>query len=265
MPDALPDFREPPLQEVALSVQFTPLDALSVPHIGLLWDGFRERFPKTEEHPPIEPAFERFGAVQIREPIRLRVRQKYPRPRVWFVNDEETNLLQIQEDRFVSNWRRRSAEAEYPRYPILRKSFLGDFGTFQDFVRTHDLGELDLVQCEVTYVNHFELPEPLTIGEAVTVFRESYSEPFLPDIEGGALRLRYVITCADKPCGRLHVHADLSRQSGVRLVLTARGPLRGGESTEGVCGFFDLGHEWIVRGFTAMTSGQLHKKWGRTQ
>lgn len=268
MLDALPDFREPPLQEVALSVQFMPLDALSVPHVGLLWDRFRERFPKTEEHPPIEPAVERFGPAQIREPIQLRVRRRYPTPRVWFVNESETNLIQIQEDRFVANWRKRNTEVAYPRYPLLCKNFFKDFKVFEEFIESQVLGELDLVQCEVTYVNLIELPTSLNFNDALTFFQESYSESFLPDLEGGALRLRYVITSSDnpdKPRGRLHIHAELERRSRVRLVLTARGPLLGGEGTEGVRGFFDLGREWIVRGFTAMTSDQLHKLWGRTQ
>lgn len=263
MPKALPDFKEPPLQEVALSVQFAPLERLSVPHVGLLWDRFRERFPKTEEHHRIEPAIERFESVQKREPLRFRFSQKYPRPRVWFVNDSETKVLQIQEDRFIFNWRRRITDKEYPRYPILREDFLHSFRTFQEFVSLHSLGDLELLQSEVIYVNVIKASEA-TISNTLTVFRDSYSEPFLPVIEAGHLSFSYVILLEDKPCGRLHVQTDAVPGSDVRLVLTARGSLVGGEGVEGVSGFFDLGHEWIVRGFAAITSGRLHKKWGRT-
>jgi hypothetical protein len=40
-----PDFADPPVVEVALSVQFDPLSALRTPQIGLLWAEYRTRFP----------------------------------------------------------------------------------------------------------------------------------------------------------------------------------------------------------------------------
>jgi len=46
------------------------------------------------------------------------------------------------------------------------------------------------------------------------------------------------------------------------LNMTARGaPL--GDNLEGVLGFLDIGHEWVVRGFTAITSDVMHRVWGR--
>ena len=51
----LPDFENPPLVEVALSVQFEPIEQMRTPQIGLLWTEFRHRFPVTQEHPPVDP------------------------------------------------------------------------------------------------------------------------------------------------------------------------------------------------------------------
>lgn len=46
------------------------------------------------------------------------------------------------------------------------------------------------------------------------------------------------------------------------LQLTARGaPI--GEGLEGAREFFDLGREWIVKGFVDVTSPEMHGKWGR--
>jgi uncharacterized protein (TIGR04255 family) len=47
------------------------------------------------------------------------------------------------------------------------------------------------------------------------------------------------------------------------LDLTARGPAKlDGSDMED---WFDLAHEWIVRGFTDLTSALAHKRWGRMQ
>ena len=54
MSQSLPDFDNPPLIEVALSVQFDPLEQLRTPQIGLLWAEFRDRFPVTQEHVPLD-------------------------------------------------------------------------------------------------------------------------------------------------------------------------------------------------------------------
>ncbi len=52
-PIDLPDFKQPPLSEVVLSLQFDPLDSLKAPLIGVLWNRFRKSLPEIEEHPPL--------------------------------------------------------------------------------------------------------------------------------------------------------------------------------------------------------------------
>jgi uncharacterized protein (TIGR04255 family) len=39
-----------------------------------------------------------------------------PRVRVWLLSDDESQLLQLQSDRFYSNWRQVSPTADYPRF-----------------------------------------------------------------------------------------------------------------------------------------------------
>ena len=38
-----------------------------------------------------------------------------------------------------------------------------------------------------------------------------------------------------------------------------------GEATEGAMTMMDQAHEWIVRGFAAITSAEMHQRWGRIQ
>jgi hypothetical protein len=46
------------------------------------------------------------------------------------------------------------------------------------------------------------------------------------------------------------------------LTLTARGR-PGSDGIPGVLQFLDVGREWIVRGFTSITTATMHKIWGR--
>ena len=82
------------------------------------------------------------------------------------------------------------------------------------------------------------------------------------------MAVRYVIPGADgEPLGRLHIVMEPGyRRDDNRpmflLDLTARGrPERDG--VDGVLRFLEIGREWVVRGFAAVTTAQMHKIWGR--
>src|SRR5688500_8008989 len=120
----LPEFDNPPVVEVALSVQFEKLEGLRVPQLGRIWHAFRNRFPRTEEQMPLEPAFEQFGVPTTGKPeVRVELSSVPTTPRVWFLNEQGTELVQIQQDRFVRNWRKQTDDEAYPRYEYLRRSF----------------------------------------------------------------------------------------------------------------------------------------------
>ena len=57
----LPDFTNPPLNEVVLSIQFASLTGLKSAHIGLFWERIRSEYPNVTEQATIQTAFETFG------------------------------------------------------------------------------------------------------------------------------------------------------------------------------------------------------------
>lgn len=64
--DNLPSFKNPPLIEVALSVQFDPITKLQSVQIGLLWSSkYRDKYPRTEQHPNIASAFEQYNEINL--------------------------------------------------------------------------------------------------------------------------------------------------------------------------------------------------------
>jgi len=269
----LPDFADPPVVEVALSVQFEPLTALRTPQIGLLWTKFRDRFPKIEEHAPLDPIMERFGISGPPKPsVHFQMTRKPPMPRCWFVSDDDAELIQIQQDRFAHNWRKTGKHAEYARYKHIRKKFRDELDEFAGFVKRESLGSLEPNQCEVTYVNHIVAGRGWDrhgeLGNVLTLFEAQYTEEFLPDLEEARVGGAYVIPDSQgNPLGRLRMTVEpayrgVDKTPIIVLNLVARGRPEG-KGMDGVMKFIDTGHEWIVRGFAAITTPQMHKIWGR--
>ena len=274
MTNPLPEFDNPPVSEVVLGVQFDKLGSLRTPQLGYIWHAFRDRFPKTEEQPPLEPVFEQFGPKPGGRPaVRLELSPIPPRPRLWLLNESGSELLQVQQDRFVRNWRKGEGAEEYPRYTALRESFRKDFEVFSGMVEKEQWGTVEPNQCEVTYVNIIPAGDGWQdhgdLGEVLTVFKAHYSDDQLEKPEEASVSFQYVLKDAEGgPVGRLHVAANpvlrvSDNRAAIRLTLTARGKPEG-DGAEGVMGFLDRGHEAIVRGFASITTEEMHKVWKRT-
>ena len=271
-PEDLPDFRKPPLAETVLSLQFEPLVGLTTAHIGVLWGRFRDELPLIEEHPPLPSVFEKFEPPSPAH-VEVTIEEKFSVPRVWFLNRDKTELIQIQPDRLIHNWRKVQGVEPYPRYEPIRDKFRAEVAVLEQFLCEEGLGTLTVNQCEVTYVNHIE---PLGAwerhGQLEIVLRNWSRLPagsFLPEAEDGGMRLRFVISNeAGKPVGRLHVAIQPALKKAdnspiLTMNLTARGaPL--GEGVGGAFDFFELGRRWIVKGFADLTTPDMWRAWERT-
>jgi len=260
------DFRNPPVIETLLSAQFVPLRGLTLPFIGLFWGEVRGDYPSQEVHPPLAPEIEEFPAPPSRPRIEL---TSEPDARCWFIDSTSTQLIQIQRDRFIRNWRKAAAPNDaYPRYEQLRPRFMRDWQRFLGFLEREDLGRPEVNQCEVTYINHVELGTGWrSFGELVSVLRIAApfdQRDFLPEPEMLIVNARFVMP---RKQGRLHVAAQPAirrhdQKEILQLTLTARGkPASSG--LDDILGWFDMGHNWIVQGFADITSGKMQAIWGR--
>jgi len=240
--------------------------------LGRLWEKYRGAFPKVQEQPPLQMAVEQFGGRGSTPSVSLSLMAMPPLPRVWFLNDDESELIQVQNDWFARNWRKSGSTTGYPRYPSVRAPFKDALGLFLDHVRAGNLGEFSPTQCEITYINHIPAAEATggPPSDVLTLLAEP-AGPFPPAPESVTVAAQYLIrtTEDEDPVGRLHVSAQPAtrRVDGYPitvLTLTARGrPL--GAGVDGVLSFLDLGHNWVVRAFDALTTQKMHVAWGRQQ
>jgi len=267
-PADLPDFDNPPVVETVLSVQFESVNGIHAAHLGLLWDEFRPMFPSSDERPPLEQVIEQFPETsRVRVGLQLQTFESLPVPRLCFVNRQGNEMIQVQPDRFIKNWRKEGEGERYPHYDeTIKPMFERDFATFIAFLKKYQFEPPIINQCEVTYVNHILSGEG---WETFADFEEIFNFWNGPrvDIPGRVedLRAHARFTIPDhrgEPIGRLHADVQPAfRTSDNRPMyvfhLTARGQVgRGFE-------FFDIGRRWIVKSFASLTTPKMHEIWRR--
>lgn len=269
--DLLPEFARPPVTEVALSLQFQPIDKLKGPVIGLLWGKFKDRYPVVEEHPPIDSVIEQFGEPQTIGKVQFQFFDALPPSRVWFVSKSGSELIQVQQDRFVYNWRKVKEEDEYPRYSNLRRALIKELEVFRQFLHEEQLGDLVFNQTEVTFVNTIVSGEGWQrhgqLHNVLTIHSGSYSDSFFDEPENILTVLRYVIPSdVGTPRGRLHitvapVFSNKDKKPAFNLTFIARCSPDG--SIDDAISCLDLGHKWMVKGFASITTKEMHRIWER--
>lgn len=273
-PETLPDFDLPPVTEVVLGIQFDRIPGFQTIHAGKLWEKFSEKFPIVQEHPPSEPTFETFGTKPVSGGVQLELMSgPLPMPKLWFLNEDQTELIQFQPDRFVHNWRKVKEGDVYPRYERIRSDFISEIECLQSFFLENNLGLLQSNQCEITYVNHILSHDNENIWDNPEIvfkfFKMDLDQNVLGQFENSRIQLRFILNNDDGiPFGRLHVNAmpALTRdgKTMIALSLTVRGSSASG-SLDAAANFLDFGRTKIVEGFAELTTEEMHKRWGRRQ
>jgi uncharacterized protein (TIGR04255 family) len=268
-PTDLPDFERPPLNEVVLSIQFGVLPFRNI-HAGLIWQKFAADYPSVEEQSPLEPVFETFGPLKPGMPnLGFQLGNVSEPLRYWFVSAEGNELLQVQKDRLIHNWRQRKPDDAYPRYESIREKFKNEVDRAAVFFRETNLGEISCNQCEVTYINLIAADGDATskMDKIFSIVREP--NDYLSSIERGQLTLSFVLPgdAGAEPLGRLHATMSpvlriADGKSAWRLDLTARGR-PADEKIASAFAWLDKGREAVVRSFSALTTEKMHRLWGR--
>jgi uncharacterized protein (TIGR04255 family) len=272
-PADLPDFRNPPVVEVYLSIQFEPIAGFDGTHLSKCYSEFSNAFPKVRYQQLLGHDLEVFGAAppapgglqfQIAPDLDVRLA---------LTSEDGARLLQIQLDRFVHNWRRQGGETDYPRYESIREAFEAHTRTFFALLARSGLPDPAIDQCEISYINNIDIPaEPGGAVPASRVFSQLQvvnARDSLPELEDMGLRARYLVRDGERRAvGRLHTLTQPIYRAGNsglthRFSLMVRGQ-PSAPTLDGALAFFDMGRRSIVCAFAALTTPEMHKLWGRT-
>lgn len=273
-PVDLPQWESPPVDEVAISVQFNDIAGLKVVHYGQLANRFEKLgLTKHEDKGAIRAQFEVFGKRVVPAQFQFQA-VDVPLPRVWYMSEDKHSLVQVQPDRFVYNWRKVEGAGKYPRLNEVLPEFWDRCQVFQAFLADQGLPPLSLNQCELSYFNIIDVQDGETYHQAFArVFRfwNGLSAGALSgggslEQEGGNLNLTYIVRAKDgTPLGRLHSSVQAAERNNKRIIrfsLVFRGPWTrpvGQELVE----YFAFGREAIVRLFDSMITERMHAQWGR--
>ncbi len=246
-------FENPPVDEVVVSTYFSPPLDLGSEHIGLFWGKIRDEFPVVRQQPPVE-----IGQV-------VTANDRFQMPRYWFVAGNDINLIQIQKNAFMFNWRRR--EKEYPGFHRnIKPTFDKYYGLFSEFIRTEiRIAEPAVDLCELTYVNSLEPCEFWTGPQDTASVIPSFSI-LTPDIDfSGSLGFN---------CNYAYkIAADLQISIGIRvgpkvqqpevpvLMFQIKASGRVGKIAKpGTDEWFERAHDAISRCFVSMTSPDIQNR-----
>ena len=257
-----PSFKHPPVIERVLGVHFAPIEKWGVPHLGLFWRGLRDEYPTFSVQPPIASVEEmRSRVVQLDLTGGADIR-------CWFVSEADDELIQLQRDRFLLNWRRRES-CDYPRYSTrLRNTFVSRWAAFRQFLESEGMGEPHVIQCEVTYINHIPQGEGWEVAadwdKVFTICNPLKTESFLPSPESRQFALNYLMP---EELGSLRASATRAMRASdgkvvIQFELSAKG--RPKQLTgDAIVNWLDAAHAWVVRGFNDLTMPAMHERWGK--
>ena len=261
-------YKRPPVVEVIFGVQFDLGGGgrLKTADIGRYWALVKKEFPVVEEAVPIPSVREIFDS---KESVAYELMALPPLRRTWFFDESRKNLIQIQEDRFIFNWKQEKGENDYPRYEKLIQSFNRHLEHFLGFLSSElAIQNVIMLQYELTYVNHIGNQGELSLVSQSELLidhsRDKSKNRFLPEVDSFDWKSSYLLP---DNSGRLHITALSAIDSStggrlVRLDMTARG-FPNNTTYESRSAWFNQAREWIVRGFADSVADELQLFWGR--
>jgi uncharacterized protein (TIGR04255 family) len=261
-------YKNPPVVETVISVQFNPLADFGAGQLGAFWQGLGPEWPYVTDAPAVDPVFERFEPATVWEQSAfVRLSSKVD-VRLQIRNKKKDRMIQVQNGRFFYNWLG-TPGTEYPSYDFVRPEFDEYWDRFREFVvaRTDDK-VIQPNQWEILYVNHIpcgtvwndvsDIPGALTFLQSPNITDVNVN----PDALGGEWRFEI------RPQkGRLYLRLAMRNKTdgnttGLRLVMTliARGAV--GDGARSLDEGLELGHTAITTVFDRITSTRAQEFWG---
>ncbi len=260
------EFDRPPIVEMVLGVQFSPLGGLTAAHLGWFWKQYLgPEWDSATNATPIPDQFELFVEQQwqLLQPLRILLGDGTDTGRIQLSSDQGERMIQLQPTRFHYNWQKR--QGIYPRYENVRKTFDEHFRAFGEFADQAGIGPLEPNQWEVIYVDHISRGEmwqkPDDWHRIVPGLFPPPTRLSLSAFESIGGEWHFEI---EPQRGRLHIAASLghigdTEETALQLNFTARGLVSKQMSlTDGM----DLGHDAIIDAFLKLTSPEAQQTWG---
>jgi uncharacterized protein (TIGR04255 family) len=275
-PTDLPEYDEPPIDEIAVGLQFQPVQST----VGELTAAYREAvrgsFPRVEYQAKLPPSLPVFGGAVIGPftsgPI---VATPFPKPdpfgRVWLLADDGQYLVQLQDDRFIFNWRR--SQDPYPRIKGILQRFWDNFDILRTVAAPFAAGIL-VHQIEISYYNWIPEAEMSQFEAMRTAHSSGVTSRHLsidPELQNwmgnytvakdGALIARLTVQSGGSIVRINRTTQQMERGSVINFQVNA--PIAPGSTDSDIQSIFEHARLVIVDAFDQLTTEEAHEKWRR--
>ena len=249
-------YENPPINEIVCGISFDSIKELRSGHFGILWQKFRPDFPKIEDQNLVNPV----PVEDFENPNKL------PLPRVWFIHKDENELIQVQRNRFLHNWRKRRTNDEYPGYGTVVENFEKYLSCFQDFLVEEKLGHLVPKQYELTYIDLIPKGQGWeSLANLENVFPNLLSLKRQDLLLGDVKSINWKITL-DLPngLGEVGISIRTARQiSNNQELIHMEFNAISNRPYQPMRGWFDDAHNTITNLFRNFISNEIHEKFWR--
>jgi len=273
-PPGLPEFKNPPIDEVAIGLQFKSVGAVHSQILSLYREEIKTDFPNTEYQPrlpttSIVNAQLPFPGMVGAPPIPLQTTNQEGSDRVWLVARDNSKIVQLQDDRFIVNWRHLSEP--YPRFEFVASLFWTQFDRFRDAVSACG-GVIESQQLELSYFNWINADElsqveAIRSAEGSRVESPNHSLRF----DGQISLSNFTMLDGDVPIARLLVQAagegfriaraSNSLQRGSSLNFSYYSALAPGADDKAIDDQLFTARALIVGAFDQLTTTKAHEVW----
>jgi uncharacterized protein (TIGR04255 family) len=266
-------FDAPPVVETALGVQFANLSGFTAAHAGWFWreyveklgDGPSSQWNQAAEAVRLLEVTEKFGAEDVWVAPKFNVVHGVVSPRTQIIRADGERMLQVQDTRFVLNWRKK--DAAFPRYETLLPEFRNMLNAFETFCSEAGFGLPAYNLWEVVYVDQVKKGTMWDSARNLNrlfpaIVAPPVSVRHAPPSNDETINAAWRFSLADRR-GRLHIHVQQvrllpSQEEVIQLTTTARGPVNQTQSWEQG---MDFGHEALSETFLSITSTEAQESW----
>ena len=244
-------FRKPPLDELVIGSYFPPIEQLQAQHIGLFWATIIDDMPTCQQQPPLAEIFQSEAEV-------------FPLPRFWFINRDDSIVVQLQRNAFITNWRKRGEEAIYPHFEGVKEFYDKKFSQFTNFVgKRLDYEMNQVASLELAYINFIPTNDAIAdlakMIPGLTLLRVPKE---IGTVKG--FSATYGINVSTDIAVTVKIDSGkraTDSKDGVRLELRARG-LPEPPEWPSAASWFDRAHDYISDLFLNLTSPKMQRDWG---
>lgn len=267
-----PKFDAPPVVETVLSAQFAPLPGYSTAHAGWFWKEYLEKlgeesplkWSRTVDAPRLEDQFERFGVEDMWGPqVQIRLQPPTQSNRTQMIRSDGERMIQIQDSRFILNWRKQSGA--YPSFDPLLQEFRTLLHAFETFASEAGLGSLHYNQWEIDYVDQIRKGD---MWESARDWSKIFPGLAMPRVDqlvssgDETMSADWRFSLADQR-GRMYIslrqmRTPPSNEEVLNITFIGRGPVSASHDWESG---FQLGHDALNETFLAITSPEAQTRW----